>query len=160
MFSHQVDRRKWAYDKRPVISTLYVILMDRFYLSHLSAAKTKDIFLEDGKLLVRGKKPNSDAFFCRLCQYTYDGLFQSARHMIFAHLLNPLSSAPRCTALHAPSCRKRGSHCNVTGSPNLRQNNLLTCACMTSLLLWLYFRSKTRRRHGDSSGGVNKTKSH
>lgn len=49
--------------------------MDRFYLSHLSAAETKDIFLEDGKLLDRGKKPDSGAFFCRLCQYTYDGLF-------------------------------------------------------------------------------------
>lgn len=74
MFSHQVEKWKWVYDKRPVISTLYVILMDRFYLSHLSAAETKDIFLEDGKLLDRGKKPDSGAFF-RLCQYTYDGLF-------------------------------------------------------------------------------------
>lgn len=37
--------------------------MDRFYLSHLSAAETKDIFLEDGKLLDRGKKPDSGAFF-------------------------------------------------------------------------------------------------
>lgn len=37
--------------------------MDRFYLSHLSAAETKDIFLEDGKLLDRGKKPDSGSFF-------------------------------------------------------------------------------------------------
>lgn len=37
--------------------------MDRFYLSHLSAAETKDIFLQDGKLLDRGKKPDSGAVF-------------------------------------------------------------------------------------------------
>ncbi len=106
MFSHQVEERKWAYDKRPVISTLYVILMDRFYLSHLSAAETKDIFLEDGKLLDRGKKPDPGAFLQTVSIYTR-WPFQSGRHTIFAHLLNPLSSAPRRTALYSPSCRKR-----------------------------------------------------
>lgn len=100
MFSHQVEERKWAYDKTPVISALYVILMDRFYLSHLSAAETKDIFLEDGKLLDRGKETRLWCLFSQTVSIYIRWPFQSARHTIFAHLLNPLSSAPRCTALH------------------------------------------------------------
>lgn len=95
--------------------------MDGFYLSHLSAAETKNTFPEDGKLLKKGKKkPDSGAFFCRLCQY--DGLCSWQRHMIFAHLLNPLSCGQHCAAqycTHGHAVRKALYVCNVTVSLQL-----------------------------------------
>lgn len=81
--------------------------MDRFYLSHLSAAETKDIFLEDGKLLDGGKKPDSGAFFffadcvnIRTMAFsvgkTYD-ICTSAESLV-------VCCAPHGTVLHSPSC--------------------------------------------------------
>ncbi len=104
MFSHQVEKRKWAYDKSPVISTLYVIVMDRFYLSHLSAAETQDIFLEDGKLLDKGKKSDSGAFFADCVNIHTMAFFswQDIRYLHICWIPCRLLSA----ALYLPSCSK------------------------------------------------------
>lgn len=72
--------------------------------------------------LTERKKPDSGAIFCRLCQYTR-WYFQSGRHLIFAHLLKPLSCAPRSTALWQLLKRNREP-----------RPKLLTSECVTSPL--------------------------
>lgn len=153
MFSHQVGERKWAHDKSPLISTLYVILMDRFYLSHLSAAGSRDIFLEDGKLLDREKETRLRCLLLQTVSIYTRWPFQSAKTYDICTSAESLvdRSAPHRIASHgtALTVMRRGSRRCVTGSPHLRNNSPLTCTCLTSLLLGLG--SETQRRHGDFS---------
>ena len=62
------------------------------------------------------RNPTLVPFFLQTMSIYIRWPFQSPRHTIFAHLLNPLSSARRCTALYSPWCRERGGHGDVTGS--------------------------------------------
>lgn len=71
--------------------------MDRFYLSHLSAAETKDIFLQDGKLLDRGKKPDSCAFFFADCVNIHTMAFSVAKTY---DICTSAESLVVCSALH------------------------------------------------------------
>lgn len=67
------------------------------------------------------KKPDSGAFFCRLCQYTYDGLL-SRQDIRYLHICW-ISCRLRRTAQHCPHCHasRQSLHCNRESSPLTKQ---------------------------------------
>lgn len=111
MFSHQVEERKWADDKRPVIFMLLWWTDSIEVTCQQLRLRTFSLNMENSS--TGGKKPDSSCHFCRLCQYTHDGFF-SRQDIRYLHICwipcRRLHAARHCAYCHAAS----KAVCNVT----------------------------------------------